>query len=247
MKYSIAGLLLFMMTGVLNGQNTSVFEDSVEEMQYVSDKAQSGDPVALHQMGNYYLNGQIVLANGDGDKIAVSYYRKAAELGYAESQLMLSALYSMGRVVPQNNDSTLYWSTLAALQGQALAQFGLGGYFENGEITEQDYEKSYYWYHKSANQGRLNAIQKMASIYYYGDLGNEPDYVSTVEWATKGSVLGDAFSQRMLGICYFNGQGVDRDLNRASYWMNKARIGGDSLAIELWNNPKYGLENYLED
>ena len=50
---------------------------------------------------------------------AVSWYRKAAEQGYAEAQLRLGACYASGEGVIQDLVQAVYWARKSADQGNS--------------------------------------------------------------------------------------------------------------------------------
>ncbi len=56
------------------------------------------------------------------DTKAVTWFRKAAEQGFADAQRNLGAMYGMGRGVPQDYIQAHKWSNLAATQGIKEAQ-----------------------------------------------------------------------------------------------------------------------------
>jgi TPR repeat protein len=67
-------------------------------------------------------------ANGRGvpqdDAAAVSWYRKAADQGDADAQVLLGQMYSMGRGVPQDYVIAHMWLNLAAASGDKVAVEG---------------------------------------------------------------------------------------------------------------------------
>jgi TPR repeat protein len=62
-----------------------------------------------------YLEGQGVLPD---DAAAVSWFRKAADQGYAEAQSTLGLLYRSGEGVPQDYVLAHMWFNLAAARGK---------------------------------------------------------------------------------------------------------------------------------
>lgn len=57
---------------------------------------------------------------------AVSWYRKAAERGYARAQTNPGLMYGNGQGVPQDYVAAASWYREAAEQGEAFAQTNLG-------------------------------------------------------------------------------------------------------------------------
>ena len=76
------------------------------------------------------------LDTGDGveqDKAkALSWYRKSAEQGYAEAQLLLGIIYDQGIGVTQDYAEAVTWYTKAAEQGYARAQYNLAAMYDEG-------------------------------------------------------------------------------------------------------------------
>ena len=56
------------------------------------------------------------------DAEAVTWYRKAAEQGYASAQFTLGLMYGLGKIVPKDYVSAHMWLNLAAAQGDDTAQ-----------------------------------------------------------------------------------------------------------------------------
>jgi hypothetical protein len=62
-----------------------------------------------------------VAAYGKGDYAQVSWYRKAADQGYADAQSNLGRMYAKGLGVPQDYVQAHMWFNLAAAKGDADA------------------------------------------------------------------------------------------------------------------------------
>lgn len=77
--------------------------------------AEKSDPRAEQGVGFMYHRGLAV----DLDDVKAAYwFRRAAEHGQAEGQLMLGALYFFGEGVPQSNIDAFAWCDLAQSNGQ---------------------------------------------------------------------------------------------------------------------------------
>ncbi|MBT5524960.1 MAG: sel1 repeat family protein, partial [Rhodospirillaceae bacterium] len=81
------------------------------------------DAEAQFNLGAMFQDGQGVPQN---DKVALKWYRLAAEQGHAKAQFNLGFMYSAGQGVPQDNKTAVKWYRLAAKQGDASAQYNLG-------------------------------------------------------------------------------------------------------------------------
>jgi TPR repeat protein len=83
---------------------------------------------------------------------AVSWYRKAAELGDATAQQMLGHIYEDGSGVPKDYETAASWYRKAADQGDADAQYQLGVMYENGMGVPRDYVLAHMWLNLAAAQ-----------------------------------------------------------------------------------------------
>ena len=101
--------------------------------------------------------GMVVL-NGCGGKpgdaaAAATWFRRAAEQGYAGGQSALGWLYSTGRGVPLNYRAAAQWLRRAAEQGDAFGQRLLGFLYAFGWGVPQDYVVAHQWLNLAAASG----------------------------------------------------------------------------------------------
>ena len=82
------------------------------------DDAQRGDANAQFYLGNMYLEG---LGVTQIHKLAVKWYRKAAEQGFAQAQYNLGVMYVAGQGVLPDIPTGVKWIHLAAKQGHVGA------------------------------------------------------------------------------------------------------------------------------
>ena len=83
-------------------------------------------------------------------KQAVSWYRKAADQGFANAQTQLGLSYFLGGGVIQDSKQARDWLVKAALQGDARAMFGMA--FVADTKTEQ-----YAWFNLASAYGYSDA------------------------------------------------------------------------------------------
>jgi len=112
--------------------------------------ANAGDAAAQAQMGDA---GR---ATGDSlsqtpkratevYKVAVEWYRKAAEQGSVTGQMRLAELYRDGKGVARDMAQAAEWYRKAAEQGDVTAQGILGVLYSFGQGVAQDYVEAYFW------------------------------------------------------------------------------------------------------
>ena len=76
---------------------------------------------------------------------AVSWYRRAAEGGYAWAQYFLGLKLSLGQGVAQNEKEAANWYRRAAEQEHALAQYNLANMYLKGTAIPKSLESAYQW------------------------------------------------------------------------------------------------------
>jgi uncharacterized protein len=135
----------------------------IGKAKYWRDKAM---PIilALAKQGNIsaqYATG-VLYSNVDKNYTqAVTWYRKAAELGNAYGMNNLGSMYSNGRGVSQDDKQAVTWYRKAAELGNADAMINLGFMYNKGHGVNQDYKQAVTWYRKAAKLGNAKAIKNL--------------------------------------------------------------------------------------
>ena len=119
--------------------------------------AETEDAEAQFALGNAYCTGDGVEQDFEA---AVEWFRKAAEQGLAEAQLVLGAQCK----IEENLEEAAKWYRKAAEQGDAKAQFFFGTCYYNGEGVEEDYEEAVEWFRKAAKQGDAEAQNALKQL-----------------------------------------------------------------------------------
>ena len=97
-----------------------------------------------------YERGQGVSRNY---KTALTWYRLAAEQGYARAQFNLGWMYRKEKGVPQDDKTAVMWYRLAAEQGYLKAMFNLGVMYFTGQGVGKDIVHAYMWANLAASRG----------------------------------------------------------------------------------------------
>jgi TPR repeat protein len=114
-----------------------------------------GEPApAQDNLGLMYVNGRGVWQDY---AIAVSWFRKAPDQGYAPAQHNLGVIYLNGQGVSQDYGTAVSWFQKAADQGYAPAQSNLGVMYVNGWGVPQDYVAAHMWFNLAAAGGLKSA------------------------------------------------------------------------------------------
>ena len=77
--------------------------------------------------------------------LAVQWYRKAADQGYAVAQYNLGLVYAYSSGAPQDYALAAQWYRKAADQGHANAQSNLGAMYATGHGVPKDDVLAYMW------------------------------------------------------------------------------------------------------
>ncbi len=106
----------------------------------------------------------------DGDyKLALQWYRKAADLGDSGAQHKIGVIYAQGKGVHQDDQIAVEWFKVSAEQANALGQNNLGFMYENGRGVPQNHQEAIKWYRKAADQGNPEAIKALSHRLFLRD------------------------------------------------------------------------------
>ncbi|HXJ42486.1 MAG TPA: tetratricopeptide repeat protein [Bryobacteraceae bacterium] len=135
-------------------------------MRELEPVAQQGNAQAQYLVGAM-LSGVDGVGVKENAAEAAKWFRKAADQGHAEAQLILGLLYAKGDGgLHQDIPEAAKWLRKAADQGDRQAQYSLGALYEN----------DYQWYRLAADQGDTKAQAILAHAFSKG-LGVPLDYV----------------------------------------------------------------------
>lgn len=206
---------------VLDKKDISLARESLQAGVHTQEtgaaelKAQNDKGVALCNAGNY--------AEG------VSWFRKAADQGYAPAQLNLGKMYKSGSGISQDYAQAAGWIRKAADQGLAEAQILLGLLYDEGHGVAQDHTQATDWFRKAAEQGNAEA-QDTLGVSYLEGIGVAKDYAQAAFWLRKAADQGRPQAQLFLGIMYELGRGIAQDYVQAAFWLKKAADQGNAWA-----------------
>ena len=131
------------------------------------------------------------------DALAVEWWRKAADQGYAQAQSNLGVMYREGRGgLPQSDALAVEWYRKAADQGYAEAQYNLGVMYELGQggLPQSD-ALAVEWWRKAAHQGEALAQYNLGAAYANGQ-GVPQNFPEALRWQSQSTC-----SRRRAGGC----------------------------------------------
>ena len=156
---------------------------------------------------------------------AVSWFKKAADMGYADAQYQLALCYYRGTGVNSDKTKAIYWLQKAADNGHLESQYNLGVTYLNGEGVKKDFSKALYWFNRSAEQGYVPSQKALGTCYYSGE-GVPKDVRQALFWFEKAAAQGDEEAQNNLGILFF----LQENYEKAVPWLHKAADRGEAKA-----------------
>ena len=212
---------------------------------------------AIDENNNYTIK-KVMSKIGDictvenGTRLAIEWYKKAAEHGLAKAQNRYAELlFEAGKYT-----EAFKWFEMAAKQGLAVAQTHLVNCYVYGigvstdyiiakqwcaKAVKQDYDvaqyfmakffvrdakERYIWCRKAADQGYAKA-QNMVGRYFEEGWGNiSKNEAKAVEWFRKAAEQGYDVAQNNLGIHLEQGIGCVVNQKEAFEWYKKAAEQG---------------------
>lgn len=200
----------------------SDFVNLGKEYEILYPLAKDGDAVMQYYLAEaYYKKGY--------NELAIDWYHKSVEQGYAPAQYHLSRRYLYGKGVTQDNAHAMHWMQQSAKQEYLPAQSELGILYAQGEAVSQNNELAKYWTKKAADRGYANAQFNLAIMYHMGTVVPK-DREKALYWFEKSAAQGDEGAQFHLGNYYANGIAVKQDNEKALYWFRQAANSGYAFA-----------------
>ena len=148
--------------------NDGLYNKALNLFQQIND-----NPIAQYYIGEMYRRGQGVTKD---DFVALSWYQKAAEQGYADAQTILGQSYLLGGGgVSTDYDKAAFWNRKAAEQGDIAAQCMMGMQYQLGYGVPMDYSEAARWTRRAAEQGFWAAYNALGDIYETGGPGLSKD------------------------------------------------------------------------
>jgi TPR repeat protein len=180
----------------------------------VSGAANKGHAVAQYSLASMYEQSQGSIPSQISMNDAVTWYRKAADQGFAPAQSKLGVLYENGLGLSKDFVQAIEWYRKAAAQGNndaigrirktaeegnALAQVNLGLMYESGQGVSKDFTQALRWYFRAAEQENTEAIALIIKAAEQGNadamgwISNAADHgsVAAITWFNKAAEQGN--------------------------------------------------------
>lgn len=236
----VAGAAFFAVISVQERALLSRSERKTVQLDYlarITEKAKSGDTLAMLSLSLAYENGTIVPQDY---KSAFEWLEKAAELNYPEAQNNLAGAYLYGRGTEKNVDKAIFWYEKAAAQGLSAAQFNLGRMYFSGKDIPKDEKKAYQMFTSAANSGHAGAANYLGVMYSRG-IGVSADKKQAFDWYQKAADQNNSNAQFNLAEMLRRGDGVAVDFAAALRLYEQAAEDDPDALVEMGRMYSQGL------
>jgi TPR repeat protein len=164
----------------------------------IKSLADSGDPYAAAGLGSMYKWGGGV---SQDHSQAETWYRKAAERGYATAEYMLELVKTNGW--PKSHSEQIQWLKKDAEAGVIAAEEVIGNYYWHGKGIPQNFSESVRWFKSSARGGNARAQLDLAQSYVKG-AGVPKDDIRAYAWLNLAAAHLLPSALRDVAVAYRN-------------------------------------------
>lgn len=202
--------------------------DPAEGLRIVASYAQSGNTLAMMDLGRAMRDGETVPRDREA---ARRWFENAMEAGDpAAKPALASMLYEEG-------STTMRLAKLeeAARLGHPGAMSQLGQAYLRGEGLPANPVKGRVWLERAVEAGNLHAAQTLGSAYLRGEHGVEQDPAEARRLLQMAVAAGDPNAERDLGYALIDpgDTGLPPDIERGMRLLETAARKGDRYAMEL--------------
>ncbi len=162
--------------------------------------AKRGEPAAHALIGYIYEKGLGIASN---DKVAYSWYVKAAKMGDVNGIFAQALMLSAGRGVKKDRRQAAALFAKAAKQGHAAAQYNLAMVYAHGIVVTENYKEAALWLKKSAQQRNHQAQYELSTLYTHGR-GVVKDRKKSEFWLQRAAIGGLINAELEYAIMLFN-------------------------------------------
>jgi uncharacterized protein len=201
--------------------------DSAEGLRIVASYAQSGDTLAMMDLGRAMRDGKTIPRDREA---ARRWFENAMEAGDpAAKPALASMLYDQG-------STTLQLAKLeeAARLGHAGAMSQLGQAYLRGEGIPPNPVKARVLLERAVEAGNLHAAQTLGSAYLRGEYGLEKNAAQARRLLQMAVAAGDPNAERDLGYALIDpgSNALPQDTERGMRLLETAARKGDRYAME---------------
>ena len=171
--------------GYLRNHGVTDLDANMETVNVI-EAAEHGDPEAMHEVGRYFMDGEI-LPEHNGH--AMEWLAKAAEKGHAEAKVRLAIYYEYD---PEHLNPAYAMQLLqeALAQGEVYANYEIGKMYHEGNGVPQDDNMAMTHLHAAMEVGFADAP------YLISQIVTDPN--AKLSWLRKAAEMGSEDAAREL-------------------------------------------------
>ncbi len=181
---------------------------------------------ASRQIGEVYES--LADVTPGNKKLAIKYYKVAADAGDRLAQAKLADLYSSGFLGTENYEESFKWWQKAAASGDGYALYSLGFCYLVGQGVKADDSMAFKYFSRSAAAGDAVGMYNLGCMYLNGK-GTSVDLRRAMTWFRKSSDKGYSEASTSVGFLFDRGIGVERDYKEALKYYKIAGENGNAL------------------
>lgn len=207
----------YLLAALLAEKDPEHIADHIREM---AAAAENGSVFAMTYWGDAHYEGRYGLPVNKA--LAVSFWKKAADMGSPQSQYYMAYAHRWGEEVDKDPGLALMYA-LSATEHRFPRAFRIIGYlYKNGEFVREDKEKARQYFERALELGDRPAIIPLADILY-----EEEKYEEAMVLYRRGAKLADegkiksGYVYYVMGHCLYWGQGCEKDLEAAIHYYLK--------------------------
>lgn len=155
------------------GYGIGVKVDADKYMRYMAKAAKAGNPQAQDTFGQLLLMGSPALA--------IEWFKRASDQGYATASYDLGLAYLIGRGVKKNEAKGCELFLKSAQQGNDSGEYSIGTCYYYGVGLGRDSSRAFEWYQKAAAQDFPLAENGLGIMYGTGD-PMQRDLTESLKW-----------------------------------------------------------------
>ncbi len=210
----------------VNGANI----DYKQSLHYYELAANSGNAIALNNLGSLHFNG---IGTEVNYAKAIGFFKEASKLGSDDASVNLAIIY-LG-----DNNSNSHPDTYATVfkllnkaKNNSIAKYLIGYSHYVGFWVEKDLKKAFELIKDVADNDLYDEAQYVLAEFYINGLATPKNYNKAVTYLTNASNQGYPDAVYKLGDIYADGVMYTRDLKKAHIQYNIAAVIGKEEAAK---------------
>lgn len=202
-----------------------------------------GHPEALTAYGVMCMTGMGITQDNTQ---AISYFRRAIDMGDLNAHWLLGKLYCEGKGVdrPQYAEAATHFR-IAAEASIPQAEHYLGLLYEYGHGVDVSYSKASEYYRRAAEKQFLESQYNLGLMYAYGRDGNQ-DFRRAISMFQKAALDNHAPSCYYMGLFKLHGYGCEPNYQEALNWFERTVSLDDKRVMEQATHAINELKKSME-